>query len=185
MVNFKMSNNVVCAHGSSQVAPIQAKDPQNSINLLFNIEKQALQLYSALFSYLWPFPLKWNPDYTELHWDNKPWFKLALSFVTYIFMIIYGVVSLALAVGSDYFLPQQKLLVFNRFLLIIVFLILTALLVGAYYLCTEELLQSFFHSVKLVRKFENGKVNLSVYQIFLLLCFCNFTNTYFQDYLLQ
>lgn len=61
-----------------------------SRDLLFSAEKKAIQLHNTLFRYLWIFPIRWNADYTQLEWNTTPLYRPAPTFISYIFVAVYG-----------------------------------------------------------------------------------------------
>lgn len=157
----KLNKNSISPNSSEFLKTSEGS--QTPINLLFSVEKKAYQLHSTLYRFLWPFAIKWNSDYTKLQWNTKPFFKPFFSYLSYIITIIYGLAALTIALGSDHVFPEQKFKIFNRVILIIVFLLIVALLVAAWYMGTKEIQQSYVATMVCIHRFENGKLNSKIY----------------------
>lgn len=129
--------------------------------LVSNQEKLAFELYSYLHFYLWPFPVKWNSDYTKISIISPFWkiipFAITISF-TFLYGLLCGVVGIALEL-----FPSQSAERVNTLILALSFFLLSGICLG-WVLCwweVDTIIATFSEFLEVFKCFRNGMAVVS------------------------
>lgn len=87
---------------------------------LHSYEKLAFELLSKVFFYLWPLPVKWNDNYSEIVMNTKPKVKLAPFAISIFCLLLLGIGCVSISILHVYVIIRQDFGELNAATLLIV-----------------------------------------------------------------